>query len=86
MMTDRQHEMLVIFARRARPCEFGDIWDSYSFGDLSNPLEMVNFSRVADALLRRGLIARDVEDEALVAITDAGRDAIGRQLVGGSTP
>lgn len=72
-LSKRQHEMLMIFGRRTQPVEFGDIWDSYTFGDLKNPLEMSNFSRVGDALIRRGLIERDSTDEALVSITETGR-------------
>lgn len=72
--SERQLEVLRILARKKEPCEWGEIWDSYAWSDGSpTPLMMTNFDRVTDALLRKKLVAHDPSNEALVALTDAGR-------------
>lgn len=72
-VSERQLEVLRILARKTEPCEWGEVWDSYAWADPSSSLAMTNFDRVTDALLRRKLVTQDVENCALVSITESGR-------------
>lgn len=71
-ISDRQMEILRALDRIGQPTEWGDVWDRVGWSDGSPaPLQMSNFDRTSNALMRRGLIALD--DDNLVKLTDDGR-------------
>lgn len=71
-ISDRQMEILRALDRIGAPAEWGDIWDRVGWSDGSPaPLQMSNFDRTTNALMRRGLIA--LNDDNLVKLTDDGQ-------------
>jgi hypothetical protein len=73
-ISDRQLEVLTILGRKTQPVEWGDVWDSYAWGDLNSTLAMTNFGRVCDALTRKELVAMDADN--MVSVTERGRLAL----------
>lgn len=70
-VSDRQMEILSALDRIDRPTEWGDLWDRVGWGDAPPSLQMVNFDRASNALMRRGLIA--LNENNLVKLTDDGK-------------
>ncbi len=71
----RQMEILSALHRIGQPAEWGDVWDRVGWSDGSPAqLQMSNFDRTTNALLRRGLIVLDGDN--LVKLTDDGRSLV----------
>jgi hypothetical protein len=71
MVGRRQVEILGALRRLGGSSEWGEVWDRVGWSDGSPPaLQMSNFDRSSDALVRRGLIV--VGEDGMVSLTADG--------------
>lgn len=70
-ISDRQMEILSALDRIGEPTEWCYVWDRCGWVSNARYLEMVNFDRASNALMRRGLIV--LNEDNLVKLTDDGK-------------